>query len=88
MLYGQKQIFHTKYVKGVYMWYGQVVCIFHLYRGMSYDMEQVHNESIDMNFLVKGYINIAPTGHNLSFIELQNLPYSVLIGLIFPGILS
>ena len=36
---------------------------------MSDDTEQVHNESIDMNYLIKRYMNIAPTGHNISFTE-------------------
>ena len=51
---------------------------------MSDYMEQVHNESIDMNYLLKIYMNIAPTGHNISFTERQNLPYIVLLGFIFP----
>ena len=47
---------------------------------MSDDMEQVHNESIDMTYLGKIYTNIALIGHNISFTERQNLPYSVLLG--------
>ena len=38
-------------------------------KDMSDDTEQVHNESIDMNYLIKRYMNIAPTGHNISFTE-------------------
>ena len=47
-------------------------------------MEKFHNEYIDMTYLRKRYINITPTGNNPSFTERQNLPYSVLLGLIFP----
>ena len=49
---------------------------------MSDDTEQVHNESIDVTYLRKRYMNIAPTGHNFVFIERQNLPYSVLLAFI------
>ena len=51
---------------------------------MSDDTEQVHIESIDMTYLRKRYMNIAPTGHNLSFTEWHNLPYSVPLGFISP----
>ena len=51
---------------------------------MLYDTKQVHNESIHTTYLRKRYMNIAPTGHNLPFTELHKLPYSVLLGLIFP----
>ena len=37
-----------------------------------------------MTYLRKVYMNIAPTGHNISFTERQNLPYSVLLEFIFP----
>ena len=45
----------------------QVVYICHIDKDISDDTEQVHNESIDMTYLRKKYMNIAPTGHNLSF---------------------
>ena len=51
------------------MLYGHVFYICHIDKYISDDTEQVHNEFIDMNYLRKRYINIAPTGHNLSFIE-------------------
>ena len=47
-------------------------------------MDQVHNESIYMTYLLKRYTDIAPTGHNISFAERKNPPYGVLLGLIFP----
>ena len=34
---------------------------------VSDDMEQVHNESIDMTYLRKRHMGIAPIGHNFSF---------------------
>ena len=46
--------------------------------------KQAHNESIDMNYLRKIWMNIAPKGHNISFLEWQNLPYSFLLGFVFP----
>ena len=49
------------------MLYGQVVSLCHIDKYMSYDMEKFHNESIDMTYLLKIYMNIAPTGHNISF---------------------
>ena len=49
-----------------------------------YYTEQLHNESIDMTYLIKRYMNIAPTGHNLSFTEWYYLPYSVLLRFIPP----
>ena len=55
---------------------------------MSEDTEQVHNESIDMTYLRKRYMNTAPIGNIFSSTKLQNLPYSVLLGFIFPGIFS
>ena len=64
------------------MLYAKVVYICHIEKDMSDDTEQVHNESIDMNYLQKICINIEPTGHNISFTEHQNLPYSFLLGFI------
>ena len=80
MLYGQKVFVHTTYGQVVYMLYGQVVYICHIDINMSDDTEQVHTECIDMTYLRKRYMSIAPTGHNLSFIERQNFTYSVLLG--------
>ena len=37
-----------------------------------------------MNYLRKRHMYISPTGHNLSFTERQNLPYSFLLGFILP----
>ena len=37
-----------------------------------------------MTYLIKIYTNIAPTGHNISFTERQNPPYSFLLGFISP----
>ena len=48
------------------------------------DMEQVNNESIDMTYLRKRYTNTSPTGHNISFTERDNLPYSFLLVFIYP----
>ena len=67
MLYGQKVFVHTTYGQVVYMWYENFVYICHIYKGMSDDTEQVHNESIDMTYLRKRYNNIAPTGHDVLF---------------------
>ena len=50
------------------MWYGQVVYICHIDKDISDYIEQAHNESIDMTYLRKIYIDIAPTGHNIPFI--------------------
>ena len=50
-MYGQKNFVHTTYGQVVYMLYGKVVYIYHINKDMSDDMEQVHNESIDMNYL-------------------------------------
>ena len=72
MLYVKKVFVHTTY--------GKVVYICHIEIYMSDDTEQVHNESIDMTYLRIGYMHIAPTGNNISFIEWQNLLYSVLLG--------
>ena len=55
-----------------------------IYKDMSYDMEKVHNESIDMHYLGNIYMDIEPIGHNFSFSERENLPYSVLLELISP----
>ena len=60
------------------MLYGKVVYICQIDKDMSYDTEQVHNESIDMTYLRKIYMNIAPIGKNI--LEQQNLSYSVLLG--------
>ena len=57
----KKNSVHTTYGKVVYMCYGQVVCICHIYKDMSCDTEHVHNEYIYMNYLGKRYMNIAPT---------------------------
>ena len=59
--------------------YGQVVYVCYIGKYMSDDREQVNNKSIDMTYLRKRYMNIAPTGYNISFTERQNLPYSVLL---------
>ena len=57
------------------MLYGKFVYIIcHIDKDMPDDTVQVHNESIDMNYLRIIYMNIAPTGHNISFTERQNLP--------------
>ena len=66
------------------MWYGQVVYIRRTDKYMSDDTEKIHNKSIDMIYLRKRYMNISPTGHNVSFTECQNLSHSVLLGFIFP----
>ena len=76
--------FHTTYVQVVYMSHGKVVYICHIDKYMSDDTEQVHNESIDMTYLRKIYMNISPTGHNISFSEQKNLLYSVMLGFIPP----
>ena len=88
MLYGQIFFVHTTYGQVVYMLYGQVVYICHIDINMSDDTEQVHTECIDMTYLRKIYMHNAPTGYNISFTERQNLPYSVLLGLTPPVILS
>ena len=62
-----KIFFHNTYGKFIYMLYEQVVYICHIDKDVSDDTEQVHNVYIDMTYLRKRYINIAPTGHNLSF---------------------
>ena len=49
MLY--KKPFHTTYVQVAYKLYGQPVYICHIDKDISDDMEQVHNESIDMTYL-------------------------------------
>ena len=74
MLYGQKVFVLTTYGKVVHKLYVQVVYICHIGNVMSDDTEYVHNESIYINYLRKRYMNIAPTRHNLSFTERQNLP--------------
>ena len=60
-----KVFVHTTYGQVVYLLYGKVVYICHIDKDMSYDTEQVHNESIDMTYLRKIYMNIAPIGKNL-----------------------
>ena len=75
MFYGKKIYVHTTYRQLVHMFYGQkvfvhityvqVVYICHIDKDMSYNKEQVHNESIDMTYLRKRCINIAPTGHDI-----------------------
>ena len=57
--------FHTTYEQLVYMFYGQFVYIFHIDKDMLDDTEQFYNESIDMTYHRKIYMNIIPTGHNL-----------------------
>ena len=79
-----KKIVHTKCGQVFFMWHGQVVFICHIDKDMSDDTEQVHNESKDITYLRKRYMNIAPTGHIILFAERQNLPYSVLLGFIPP----
>ena len=75
MLYGQICFVHTTYGQFVYMLYGKFVYIIcHTDKYMPDDTAQVHNESIDMNYLRIIYMDIAPTGHNISFTERQNLP--------------
>ena len=54
--------------------------ICHIEKYMSYDTEKNHNESVGMTYLRKIYTNIALIGHNISFTERQNLPYSVMLG--------
>ena len=78
MLYGKKVLVHTTYGKVVYLLYGKFVYICHIDKDISDDTEQVHNESIDMTYLRKRYMNIAPAGHNI--LERQNLSYSVMLG--------
>ena len=63
--YGHNVFVHTTYGKIIYMLYGQVVYICNIEKYMSYDTEQVHNESIVKTYLKKRYTNIAPTGHNI-----------------------
>ena len=77
MLYGQKVLVHTTYGNVVHLLYGKFVYICHIDKDISDDTEQVHNESIDMTYLRKRYMNIAPTGHNI--LERQNLSYSVML---------
>ena len=73
-----KRFVYTKYGQVVYLLYGKVVYICHIDKDISDDTEQVHNESIDMTYLRKRYINIAPAGNNI--LERQNLSYSVMLG--------
>ena len=54
--------------------YGQFVYMLH---------GKVVNESIYITYLKKRYMNISPIGHNISFTELQNPPYSFPLGFIF-----
>ena len=77
MLYGQKVLVHKTYGQVVYLSNGKVVYICHIDKDISDDTEQVHNESIDMTYLRKRYMNIAPAGHNI--LEWQNLSYSVML---------
>ena len=84
----QKVFIHTAYVQVVYMLYGKVLYICHIYKDIIDDREQVHNEYIDMTYLRKRYMNIAPTGHNISFTERKNIPSIFLLGFIFPGVFS
>ena len=81
-------VVHTTYGQVVYLLYGKVVYIYHIVKDISDDTEQVHNESIDMTYLRKIYMNIAPAGNNI--LERQNLSYSVMLGPLPPppGILS
>ena len=79
MLYGQNVFVHIIYVQVVYILYGEVVYLCHIDKYMSDDTEQVHNEYIDMTYLRKRHINIAPTGHNISLTEWKNLLCSVLL---------
>ena len=84
MLYEHNVFVRTTHGQVVYILYVKVVYICHIDKYMSDYMEQVHNESIYMTYLGKRYINIAPTSHNISFIERQNPGYSFLLGFIFP----
>ena len=63
-----KKVFVYKtYGQVVYMLHGQVVYICQIEKYISDDMEQVHNKYIDITYFRKRYMNIAPTGNNLSF---------------------
>ena len=79
MLYGKQLFPHTTHVQVFYIFYVQVIYIYYIDKNMADDTKQVHNESIDMTYLRKRYMNIAPSGHNISFTERQYLQYSVLL---------
>ena len=72
-----KVFVHTTYGQVVYLLYGKVVYIYHIDKDISDDTEQVHNESIDMTYLRKIYMNIAPAGNNI--LERQKLSYGVML---------
>ena len=67
MLYGRKVFFHTTYGKVVNILYWQVVYICHIDKDIPDDTEKVHNESIEMTYIRKIHMNIAPTGNNILF---------------------
>ena len=89
MLYGQKYFFHTKKTSIQHMENLSICCmgklsICYIDKIMSDYTQQFHNEFIDMNYLRKIFMNVAPIRHHFLFSEWQNLPYSVLLGFIFP----
>ena len=65
MLCGGGGVYHTTYKQVVYILYEQVVYIFITEKYIPYYTEQVHNESIDMTYLRKRYMNIALAGNNI-----------------------
>ena len=71
-----QQIFHMLYeqnISSIQHMKNLLICcmnnlsICHIEKDISDDTEQVHNESINMNYLRKRYMNIAPIGHNVSY---------------------
>ena len=80
--------FFIQYMENLSICCMEKLSICNIDKYVSYDMEQVHNEYIDMTYLRKRYMNIAPTGHNISFTERKNIPSIFLLGFIFPGVFS
>ena len=66
MLYGQN-FSYIQYMDNLSICCMEKLSICYIGKDMSDDTEQVHNESIDITYLRKRYMNIAPTGHNISF---------------------
>ena len=79
-----KRFFFIQHMENLSICCMNKLSVFHIDKYIPDDMEQVHNKSIDMTYLRKIYMNIAPIEPNFSFKERKNLPYSVLLGFIFP----
>ena len=62
-----KNISSIQHMKNLLICCMNNLSICHIEKDISDDTEQVHNESINMNYLRKRYMNIAPRGHTFSY---------------------